>query len=187
MQVIHGKGMQDPKRKHSKWARDTVDRLVKVEIPDSMRAALYSHTYHTGSGAFSVSTILKEVNKGNLYKSCEHLYDWVYYTDPKTKKRNSARGYGIAKPQDPKRKHSKWARDTVDRLVKVEIPDSMRAALYSHTYHTGSGAFSVSTILKEVNKGNLYKSCEHLYDWVYYTDPKTKKRNSARGYGIAKP
>lgn len=86
--------------KHSKWARDTVDRLVKVEIPESMRAALYSHTYHTGSGAFSRSTILKEANKGNLYKACEHLYDWVYYTDPKTKKKKFSKGLWNRKNQE---------------------------------------------------------------------------------------
>lgn len=78
-------------------------------------------------------------------------------------------------------KHSKWARNTVDRLVKTPIPPSMRAALYSHTYHTGSGAFAKSTILKEANKGNFYKACEHLYDWVYYKNPKTGKKEFSKG------
>ncbi|AKJ74054.1 putative lysozyme [Salmonella phage 36] len=35
-----------------KVAADAVDKAVKVDIPISMRAALYSFTFNAGTGAF---------------------------------------------------------------------------------------------------------------------------------------
>lgn len=37
-----------------------VNPLIKVNIPDYTRAALYSFTYNVGTGAFSRSTLLKK-------------------------------------------------------------------------------------------------------------------------------
>ena len=38
--------------KHIQVAKKEVDKQVKVDIPDSMRAAMYSFTYNAGVGAF---------------------------------------------------------------------------------------------------------------------------------------
>ncbi|WEY17697.1 endolysin [Vibrio phage Vc1] len=99
------------------------------------------------------------------------MVNFVYKDDEKNRER-----FGIIAE-----KHRQVGADTVDRLVKVEIPDSMRAAIYPQTYHTGSGAFRGSTILKEVNKGKPEQSCNPLWNWVYYTDPKTDKKKKSKG------
>lgn len=78
-------------------------------------------------------------------------------------------------------KHMKVAADAVDKAVKVEIPISMRAAMYSFTFNAGTGAFRKSTMLKDINAGRFEQACNRLWDWTYYTDPKTGKKKKSKG------
>lgn len=78
-------------------------------------------------------------------------------------------------------KHMKFAADAVDKAVKVDIPVSMRAAMYSFTFNAGTGAFRKSTMLKKINKGDLYGACNELWNWTKYTDPKTGKKKHSEG------
>lgn len=78
-------------------------------------------------------------------------------------------------------KHIKIAKDEVDKRVKVDIPDTMRAALYSFTYNVGTGAFRKSTMLKKINNGDLRGGCAELWKWTKYRDSKTGKLKESRG------
>lgn len=78
-------------------------------------------------------------------------------------------------------KHIAIAQRTVDKAVKVEIPASMRAALYSFTFNAGGGAFRSSTMLKDINSGRLVKACSRLWDWTYFRNPKTGKMEKSKG------
>ena len=78
-------------------------------------------------------------------------------------------------------KHIDVAKREVDRSVKVDIPDSMRAALYSFTYNAGTGAFRKSTLLKKVNRGDLKGACNELWNWTYFTNPKTGRKEKSKG------
>lgn len=78
-------------------------------------------------------------------------------------------------------KHIKHAATAVDKAVKVEIPVSMRAAMYSFAFNAGVGAFQKSTMLRLINGGRLYEACNELNKWVYYRNPKTGKREVSRG------
>lgn len=78
-------------------------------------------------------------------------------------------------------KHMKVAADAVDKAVKVDIPISMRAALYSFTFNAGTGAFRKSTMLKKINNGDLYGGCGELWNWTYYRNPKTGKKEKSKG------
>ncbi|WP_410680675.1 lysozyme [Citrobacter braakii] len=55
-----------------------IDPLIKVQIPESTRAALYSFTYNVGAGAFSKSTLLKKLNTRDAFGACAELERWVY-------------------------------------------------------------------------------------------------------------
>ncbi|MTC33442.1 glycoside hydrolase family protein [Providencia alcalifaciens] len=55
-----------------------VNPLIKVNIPDYTRAALYSFTYNVGTGAFSRSTLLKKLNAGDHIGACNELKRWIY-------------------------------------------------------------------------------------------------------------
>lgn len=55
-----------------------VNPLIKVNIPDYTRAALYSFTYNVGTGAFSRSTLLKKLNAGDQTGACNELKRWIY-------------------------------------------------------------------------------------------------------------
>ncbi|EQB4330076.1 lysozyme [Providencia stuartii] len=55
-----------------------VNPLIKVDIPDYTRAALYSFTYNVGTGAFSRSTLLKKLNAGDQAGACNELKRWIY-------------------------------------------------------------------------------------------------------------
>ena len=55
-----------------------IDPLIKVSIPDSTRASLYSFTYNVGAGAFSKSTLLKKLNSGDVPGACKELQRWTY-------------------------------------------------------------------------------------------------------------
>lgn len=78
-------------------------------------------------------------------------------------------------------KHIQIAKKEVDRDVKVYIPPSMRAAMYSFTFNAGTGAFRGSTMLKDINAGKLHSACNRLFDWVYFTNPKTGKKEKSKG------
>lgn len=78
-------------------------------------------------------------------------------------------------------KHIRIAANAVDKYVKVEIPDTMRAAMYSFTYNAGVGAFRQSTMLKLINAEMHQEACEQLWRWTYFKDPKTGKKKQSRG------
>lgn len=78
-------------------------------------------------------------------------------------------------------KHIDIAKREVDKQVKTEIPDTMRAALYSFTFNAGTGAFRKSTLLKKVNRGELWGACDELWNWTYFYNPKTGRKEKSRG------
>lgn len=55
-----------------------IDPLIKVSIPNSERAALYSFAYNVGTGAFAKSTLLKKLNAGDHAGACDELKRWTY-------------------------------------------------------------------------------------------------------------
>ncbi|EEC0863869.1 lysozyme [Salmonella enterica subsp. enterica] len=55
-----------------------VDPLIKVSIPESERASLYSFAYNVGTGAFAGSTLLKKLNAGDRAGACNELKRWTY-------------------------------------------------------------------------------------------------------------
>lgn len=65
-------------RKDLQPAKRTVDRLVKAPLGEYQRAALYSFVYNVGSDAFSKSTLLRKLNKGDQAGACDEMRRWVY-------------------------------------------------------------------------------------------------------------
>ncbi|WP_236502013.1 lysozyme, partial [Escherichia coli] len=65
--------------KHIQVAKRVVDSKIKVAVPDTFRASMYSFTFNVGGGAYSGSTMLKLTNQGRLREACEQLYRWTYY------------------------------------------------------------------------------------------------------------
>ncbi|RFS80622.1 lysozyme [Leclercia adecarboxylata] len=59
-------------------AKKQVDRLVKVPLNEYQRAALYSFVFNVGTDAFSKSTLLRKLNKGDQAGACEEMRRWVY-------------------------------------------------------------------------------------------------------------
>lgn len=55
-----------------------VDPLIKVSIPESERAALYSFAYNVGTGALAKSTLLRKLNAGDHAGACNELRRWTY-------------------------------------------------------------------------------------------------------------
>ena len=51
---------------------------IKTDIPITMQAAVTSFAYNVGIDAFSRSTLLKKMNRGDLYGACQELDRWVY-------------------------------------------------------------------------------------------------------------
>ncbi|WP_286973570.1 lysozyme [Pseudomonas sp.] len=55
-----------------------VDRRVKVQLPDTRRAALASFVYNVGESQFAGSTLLRKLNAGDTRGACAELSRWVY-------------------------------------------------------------------------------------------------------------
>lgn len=55
-----------------------VASLVKVEMPDTRKAALVSFAYNVGVYNFKTSTLLKKLNNGDTIGACNELDRWVY-------------------------------------------------------------------------------------------------------------
>ncbi|MTC77724.1 lysozyme [Providencia sp. wls1916] len=58
--------------------RKGVDPLIKVDLDDNTRAAIYSFAYNVGTGAFARSTMLKKLNAGDIAGACNELKRWTY-------------------------------------------------------------------------------------------------------------
>ena len=81
--IIRNKRYSDQECDRLLWkdlqpAKRTVDRLVKVPLGEYQRAALYSFVFNVGSDAFSKSTLLRKLNKGDHAGACEEMRRWVY-------------------------------------------------------------------------------------------------------------
>lgn len=55
-----------------------VDRLVKVPLPDTRKAALGSFVYNVGETAFARSSMLRKLNAGDWRGACNELPRWSY-------------------------------------------------------------------------------------------------------------
>lgn len=55
-----------------------IDPLIKTDIPEPTRAALYSFAYNVGTDAFSRSTLLRKLNAGDTTGACNELRRWVF-------------------------------------------------------------------------------------------------------------
>ena len=81
--IVIGKKYTDRECDQLLWkdlqpAKKTVDSLVKVPLNEYQRAALYSFVFNVGSDAFSKSTLLRKLNKGDHAGACEEMRRWVY-------------------------------------------------------------------------------------------------------------
>lgn len=81
--IVIGKKYTDRECDQLLWkdlqpAKRTVDNLVKVPLGEYQRAALYSFVFNVGSDAFSKSTLLRKLNRGDHEGACEEMRRWVY-------------------------------------------------------------------------------------------------------------
>lgn len=65
-------------------------------------------------------------------------------------------------------------------LIKVDIDDNTRAAIYSFAYNVGTGAFARSTMLKKLNAGDIAGACNELKRWTYAGVKSGKYNNTQR-------
>lgn len=56
----------------------SVNSLVKVQITQNMFDALVSFSFNVGSGSFANSTLLAQLNKGNITAAANEFGKWVY-------------------------------------------------------------------------------------------------------------
>lgn len=62
--------------KHLAIHKAAVDKALKVEVPISTRAALYSFSFNVGTNAMRNSTAIKRMNLGDVRGGCEALSMW---------------------------------------------------------------------------------------------------------------
>lgn len=59
--------------KHLAIHKSAVDKALKVEVPVSARAALYSLSFNVGTNAMRNSTAIKRMNRGDIRGGCDAL------------------------------------------------------------------------------------------------------------------
>ena len=62
--------------KHLSIHRAAVDKALKVNVPVSTRAALYSFSFNVGTSAMRNSTVIRRMNRGDIRGGCEALSMW---------------------------------------------------------------------------------------------------------------
>ncbi len=62
--------------KHLSIHRAAVDKALKVDVPVSTRAALYSLSYNIGTNAMRNSTTIRRMNRGDIRGGCEAFSMW---------------------------------------------------------------------------------------------------------------
>lgn len=78
---------------------------IDKDIPITMQAAVTSFAYNVGIDAFGRSTLLKKINRGDLYGACQELDRWVYvgrtYVQGLANRRESEKRLCVAELQVP--------------------------------------------------------------------------------------
>jgi lysozyme len=69
----------------------------------------------------------------------------------------------------------------VNSHVEVALTQNQYTALVWFVFNVGCGAFSGSSVLKAINKGNLDVVPDLLSQWKYITNPKTGKKEVSNG------
>lgn len=59
--------------KHLAIHKSAVDKALKVGVPVSTRAALYSFSFNVGTNAMRKSTAMRKINSGDIYAGCNAL------------------------------------------------------------------------------------------------------------------
>lgn len=54
-----------------------VDSCVRVELPETRKAAFVSFSYNVGTEAFCKSTLVKKLNAGDTVGACDELLRWT--------------------------------------------------------------------------------------------------------------
>lgn len=62
----------------------------------------------------------------------------------------------------------------VDADVKVPIGDFMRASMYSFAFNVGITSFRHSSLLRQLNAGNMTAACDDLRQWVIVNGKRNK-------------
>lgn len=62
----------------------------------------------------------------------------------------------------------------IDPNIKVKLPETVHAAIYTFAYNVGAGAFNKSTMLRKINAGDTIGACNELQRWVYAGGKKWK-------------
>jgi len=74
-----------------------------------------------------------------------------------------------------------WAENAVDRGVKVPLTQNQYDALVSFTFNLGVEALNSSTLLRKLNSGDYTGAADEFDRWVYFTNPKTGKKEKSNG------
>ncbi|MBV4465880.1 lysozyme [Pseudomonas sp. SWRI79] len=70
----------------------------------------------------------------------------------------------------------------VNRLIKLDgLTQNQYDALVSLIYNIGTTNFSQSTLLRELNMGNVMRAAEQFLVWCKLTDAKTKQKITSAG------
>lgn len=70
----------------------------------------------------------------------------------------------------------------VNQLVKfIGLTQNQYDALVSLVYNIGTTNFSQSTLLRELNKGNVLQAAEQFLVWCKLTDAKTRQKVTSTG------
>lgn len=111
---------------------DSVDKLIKVKLPQNRLEGIYSFAYNVGVHAFARSTLLKYINHGEYDKVEEQIRRWCY-VDKKINK-------GLQNRREEEIKL--WER------LKERLPSKRNAAL------SVSGLTALSAEVVEILKAN---------------------------------
>lgn len=55
-----------------------IDRYVKVPLDEYQKTALATFIYNVGTGAFTHSTLLKKLNRGDFFGASDEMRRWVF-------------------------------------------------------------------------------------------------------------
>ncbi|AZC38236.1 lysozyme [Pseudomonas chlororaphis] len=122
--------------------------------------------------------------KLNAYQDGAGIWTIGYGTTGKVNGQSVSRGMAIDKEYAErllKNALLTFEKD-VNRLVKfIGLTQNQYDALVSLIYNIGTSNFSQSTLLRELNKGNVMQAAEQFLVWCKLTDAKTRQKVTSAG------
>lgn len=118
-----------------------------------------------GAGAIAIATAAVALFEGLVLKTYPDVGSVATYCYGETENAEWGKTYTKEQCDEQLSKRLQHFNRGVNSCVKVDLPDTRRAAFVSLAYNIGVDAFCKSTAVRKINAGDVQGACDAILMW----------------------